>query len=75
MIEIYKISGDDPTGLWIYLIFLVDFFLYEEDDTGSAIYIIKQDIRIYMLPIAGQAAEPNGLKFFVDTFWGGQGVF
>ena len=22
---------------------------------------------IYMLPIAGQTAEPNGLKFFVDT--------
>ena len=31
------------------------------------IYIIKQDIHIYMLPIAGQTAEPNGLKIFVDT--------
>ena len=33
------------------------------------IYILKQDIRlyIYMLPIAGQTAEPIGLKFVVDT--------
>ena len=34
------------------------------------IYIIKQDIRmyiIYMLPIAGQTAGPIGLKIFVDT--------
>ena len=30
-------------------------------------YIIKQDIRIYMLPIAGQTAGPNGLKFVVDN--------
>ena len=28
------------------------------------IYIIKQDIRIYMLPIAGKTAGPNGLNFF-----------
>ena len=27
----------------------------------------KQDIRIYMLPIAGQTAGPIGLKLFVDT--------
>ena len=31
------------------------------------IYLIKQDIRIYMLPIDGQTAEPIGLNFFVDT--------
>ena len=31
------------------------------------IYIINQDIQIYMLPIAGQTAEPIGLQFFVDT--------
>ena len=34
-------------------------------------YMIKQDILeviyIYMLPIAGKTAEPNGLNFFVDT--------
>ena len=24
---------------------------------------------MYMLPIAGQTAGPNGLKFFVDTHW------
>ena len=30
----------------------------------KVIYIIKQDIRIYMSPIAGQTAGPNGLKFF-----------
>ena len=37
------------------------------------IYIIKQDI--HMLPIAGQTAGPNGLKFCVDTQrWPG-GVF
>ena len=28
---------------------------------------MKQDICIYMSPIAGQKAGPNGLKFFVDT--------
>ena len=37
-------------------------------DIFIIIYIIKQDIRIYMLPIAGQTAEPNGLIFFVDTY-------
>ena len=37
------------------------------------IYIIKQDIRIYMLSIAGQTAGPIGLTFFVDTH-GGLGV-
>ena len=31
------------------------------------IYIIKQDIHLYMLPIAGQTAGPNGLNFCVDT--------
>ena len=35
------------------------------------IYIVKQDIHIYifiyMLRIAGQTAGPIGLKFFVDT--------
>ena len=35
------------------------------------IHIIKQDIRlyiyIYMLPIAGQTAGPNGLTFFEGT--------
>ena len=31
------------------------------------IFIINQDIQIYMLPIAGQTAEPIGLNFFVDT--------
>ena len=30
------------------------------------IYIIKQDIHIYMLRIAGQTAGPIGLKFVVD---------
>ena len=35
--------------------------------------IIKQDIRIYV-PIAGQTAGPIGLKFFVDTLRGSQGV-
>ena len=38
------------------------------------IYIIKQDIHIYMLPIAGQTAGPNGLNFFVDTHWWPGGV-
>ena len=33
----------------------------------SFIFFIKKDIHIYMLPIAGQTAEPNRLKFFVDT--------
>ena len=28
---------------------------------------------IYILPIAGQTAGPTGLKFFVDTWMGGQG--
>ena len=36
-------------------------------DVDLSIYIIKQDIHIYMLPIADQTAGPNGLKFFVDT--------
>ena len=31
------------------------------------IYMIKQDIRIYMLRIAGETAGQIGLKFFVDT--------
>ena len=31
------------------------------------IYIIKQDSRIYLLPLAGQTAGPNGLNFFGDT--------
>jgi len=40
-----------------------------------AIYIIKQDIRIYIYVayIAGQTAGPIGLNFFVDTYgwpWG-----
>ena len=38
-----------------------------KDCNESIIYIVKQDIRIYMLPIAGQTAGPIGLKFFVDT--------
>ena len=29
-------------------------------------YIIKQDSHIYMFPVAGQTAEPIGLKFFLD---------
>ena len=29
--------------------------------------IIKPDIHTYMLPIAGQTAGSNGLKFVVDT--------
>ena len=31
------------------------------------IYIIKKDIHICMLPIAGQTAGLNGLTFFVET--------
>ena len=42
------------------------------------IYIIKQDILIYvyiyMLPIAGQTAGPNGLKLFADTHGWPEGV-
>jgi len=38
-----------------------------KDCNESIIYIVKQDIRIYMLPIASQTAGPIGLKFFVDT--------
>ena len=33
----------------------------------SSSIIIKQDIHIQMLRIAGQTAEPIGPKFFVDT--------
>ena len=51
-----------------------DFFSFVTHDTHSFrqklyIYIIKQDINsyIFMLRIAGQAAGPIGLKFFVDT--------
>ena len=38
-------------------------------NSDYTIYIIKQDIRIYiyMLSIAGQTAGPIGPKFFVDT--------
>jgi len=35
---------------------------------------MKQDIHIhiYMLPIAGQSAGPNGLTFYLDTHgWSG----
>ena len=35
-----------------------------KDCNESIIYIVKQDIRIYMLPIAGQMAGPIGLNFF-----------
>ena len=38
-----------------------------KDCNEFIIYIVKQDIRIYMLPIAGQTAGPIGLNFFVDT--------
>ena len=40
-------------------------------------HIIKQDIRIYIyiLPIAGQTAGLNGLKFFVDTQECGGGCY
>ena len=39
------------------------------------IYTIKQDILIYMLPIAGQTAGPNGVNFCVDTHeWGGDAL-
>jgi len=40
----------------------------------STIYIIKQDIRIYiyMLRIAGQTARPIGLKYFLNPFFHGQ---
>ena len=37
------------------------------------VYLIKQDIHIYMLSIAGQTAGLIGLKFFVETHgwpWG-----
>ena len=52
-----------------------DFWSYKRSSglTGvrftKDIYIIKQDIRIYiyMFPIAGQTAGPIGLKFFVET--------
>ena len=33
----------------------------------TQIFVGKQDIRIYMLHIAGQTAGPIGLKFCVDT--------
>ena len=33
------------------------------------IYTIKQDIRIYMLSIAGQTAGPNGPNFFYGDPW------
>ena len=39
----------------------------------AIVYIIKQDIRIYMLPIAGQTAGLNVLKFFGHS-WVTQGV-
>ena len=45
-------------------------------NSDYTIYIIKQDIRIYMLFIAGQTAGPIGLKFFVDTHeWPGGVIF
>ena len=38
----------------------------------TQIYIIKQDMRIYVLPLAGQTAGPIGLKFCADTHgWSG----
>jgi len=52
---------------------------YEENpgtrkpETKSIIYIIKQDIRIYMLSIADQTAGPFGLNF-LWTLIGGQRV-
>ena len=33
------------------------------------IYIIKQDIHVYMLPLACQTARPNGLTFFCEHSW------
>ena len=45
------------------------FPLVNETPFIHVIYIIKQDIHvyIYMFPIAGQTAGANGLKFFVNT--------
>ena len=42
-------------------------FLYTFKMSKYITIIIKQDIHIYMLHIAGQTAGLNGLKFFVDT--------
>ena len=44
-------------------------FICISKKSKNLIYIIKQDIRIYiyMLLIAGQTAGPIVLKFFVDT--------
>ena len=38
-------------------------------DVDLSIYIIKQDIHIYIyvFPIAGQTARPIGLKFFMGS--------
>ena len=34
---VYNVIVSETTSLWIYLILLVEFFLDEEDDIGSAI--------------------------------------
>ena len=49
--------------------------MFYEEYEANFIYIIKQDIRIYlyMLSIAGQTAGPNGLIFFWKLK-GGRGV-
>ena len=41
--------------LYIYYMYIIYF------------YIIKQDLFIYVLRIAGQTAGPIGQKYFVDT--------
>jgi len=43
------------------------FIIYDEKVSNIILHIVKQDICIYMLRIAGQTAGPIGLKLFVDT--------
>ena len=53
---------------------LVEWCTHLVGNLSRIIYIIKQDIHIYMLSIDGQTARPNGLKF-LWTLMGGRGVF
>ena len=52
---------------------IFNIFFHGQRQALQLVYIIKQDIRIYMLPIDGQTAGPIGLNFFVNMM-GGRGV-
>ena len=75
--EIYMLSiagqTTGPIGLTFFVgthffkIFFFKFVFLPWATPGplASIYIIKQDIHIHMLPIAGQTAGPNVLKFSI----------